>query len=84
MLSGEWLLQVILDLVTWCSDQLFSIYLFSYNGRGISLGNFMMWCITLSIVIDIFVILNGGAPGDDDWDTDDMNVPFGGNYDYWE
>ena len=81
MFTGEYILGWVLGLVTWCSNQLFSIYLFTYNGHGISLGNFLVWSIGISIVIDIFVILNGGSPGDDEWDYDSIDT---GRWEFWE
>ena len=68
-MSGEVILQGVLDLCTYCSNLLFTTYIFSWNGHGISLGNFVVWCIGLSIVVDIFAILNGGEVGDD-WEDD--------------
>lgn len=69
MFTGEYILQWVLGVVTMASDMLFSCYLFTYGGLRVSLGNFLVWCIGFSIVVDIWSILNGGGIGDD-WEDD--------------
>lgn len=79
MFSGEYILGWVLSICQMASDMLFTTYLFSYGGVRVSLGNFVVWAIGFSIVIDIFAILNGGVPGDD-WEDDAIDS----DERYWE
>lgn len=79
MRSGEFILSWVLALCQMASDMLFGTYLFTMNGHGVSLGNFVVWCIGFSIVVDIFAILNGGEVGDD-WEDDAIDS----DERYWE
>lgn len=71
MVSGEWILSTVVYLLEYCLDIL-QTPLFTYKGVGISLWNFMIWLLGFSIVMDLFVVIMGGSPVDNEMDLEEF------------
>lgn len=64
-MSGEDIIYFVLTLLADCLNLLKRTVLLTFNGKSLTLWNFLVFFFGLSIVMDLFAIWAGGSPGDD-------------------
>lgn len=70
-MSGEEIYVYLATIFNVAFGFLHDTVLFTYGGRSISIWTALVFICGLSIVVDMFIILSGGSPYDDECDTDD-------------
>lgn len=69
-MSGEEIFVYLAQIFNTAFGFLRNTVLFTYGGKPVTLWTALVFICGLSIVVDMFIILSGGSPYDDECDMD--------------